>query len=58
MCSKDSLMFFLLNFVRILLIMPIDYDILFFINVIWSNHFNLLVIITPKNLVLFTLVMF
>ena len=25
----------------ILLIMPIDFYILFFINVIWSNHFNI-----------------
>ena len=37
MCNKDSLMFSYLKTLGILLIMPIDFDILFFINVIWSN---------------------
>ena len=39
----------------ILLIIPIDLDILFFISVIWSAQYNFLSIITPKNLVLFKL---
>ena len=53
MCNKDSLMF---SYLKTFLIMPIDFDILFFINVLWSNHFNLLSIMTPKKFVLFTLV--
>ena len=34
MCNEDSLMFYLFKSFLILLIMPIDFDILLFINVI------------------------
>ena len=56
MFRKDFDVFIFKN-ILILLIMPIDFYNSFFINVIWSNYFNLLSIITLKNLVLFTLVL-
>ena len=43
------------NNLLILVKITIEFEILFCMYVIWSDQFNLLSIITPKNLVLLTL---
>ena len=45
---------FLSRNLLILVSIPMDFEILFFMYVMWSDQFNLLSIITPKNLVLLT----
>ena len=54
MNNTDFSMIFLFRNLLILVSIPMDLEILFFMYVIWSDKFNLLSIITPKNLILLT----
>ena len=56
MKNIDFSMFFWFKNLLILVKIPMDLEILFFMYVIWSDQFNLLSIITPRNLVLLTLI--
>ena len=58
MKNKDFSMFFLFKNLLIFVKIPMDFEILFFMYLIWSDQFNLLSIITPKNLVLLTFTKF
>ena len=58
MKNKDFSMFYLFKNLLIFVKIPMDFEILFFLYLIWSDQFNLLSFITPKNLVLLTFAKF